>query len=428
MKWWFGLNLPKEPQASTYTGDQLHSLAESYLRAGAVPESSPVADMFIDALEHLPYPGAQSAVEQRHEVRIDGVLFVTKLDWLGDASALPGFQGRGRAFLDHKTSRDPKAYGIWSEAAALDDEQQIIYRLAYSAEHARYVYFEKTRRTLLCELELQNRLTPFDSETYERKHRSAMRGRVSNKTYVSDISIALPRVYEAFQTVVLPHAKRLIELKLHPVEQNEVAYNIGACQEYGGCQRKAICPRYQDALRNPQPQDDGGDYWAVDGDSTMPLDLFGSLPAAPAAPVAATPSADVRTDVVNLFGALPAAPAVVTSAPMSTSVPAAAAATPINGPSASTMPAFTPESERPMPAPPRALDVAHTATQIIISAPGDLTLSSDEIEVVKASVTTPSALTLALASDKIPNDAIVTPTDAEIGRAVRMLIALWRHR
>jgi hypothetical protein len=182
---------------------------------------------------------------------------------------------------------------------------------------------------LRCELELQHQLTPFDAETYERKLRSAMRGRVSNKTYVSDITISLPAVYDAFQRVVLPYAKRVIELKRYPVEQNAVAHNLGACDEYGGCQRKAICPRYQDSLRNPQPD---SDWFAVDTGDTMSLDLFGSLtpPAPQPQPAAAPPAATPTSNVMDLFGSL--------SAPANTTAPAAApvTATPINGPAAST--------------------------------------------------------------------------------------------
>jgi hypothetical protein len=119
LKWWFAQHLPKEPQASTFTGVQLHGMVENYFEHGTKPDDSPVGLMFSSALEHLPAPGTAHAIEQRDVVRLDGVLFVVKLDWLGDVSALPKYPGTGRAILDHKTSKDPKAYGIWSEAAAL---------------------------------------------------------------------------------------------------------------------------------------------------------------------------------------------------------------------------------------------------------------------------------------------------------------------
>lgn len=419
LKFWFNQNLPKEPQASTFTGTQLHSKIEEYFEHGTKPDDSPVGLMFSNALEHLPAPGTALAIEQRDVVRLDGVLFVVKLDWLGTVDALPHYAGNPheRVILDHKTSKDPKEYGIWSVPAALDDEQQIIYRLAYSAQHARYIYYEKTRKVQLCELELQHQLTPFDAETYERKLRSAMRGRVSNKTYVSDISIPLPAVYDAFQRAVLPYARRVIELKLRPVEQNAVAHNLGACDEYGGCQRKAICPRYQDALRNPQPTTHGD--WLIDaaGVDTMPLDLFGSLAPAPAAaaqlsiPETQQPPTPA-SNVMDLFGSL-AAPANTTApaaAPVSANAfgiaTAPVAATPINGPAAVT----TIDVSTAATLVPNATDAYHAPTVHVVSG------------VIEGK-------TLADFADKLdgPPDMLRPVSDAELGRAVRTLLAVWRN-
>lgn len=416
LKFWFNQNLPKEPQASTFTGTSLHGMVENYFEHGTKPDDSPVGLMFSNALEHLPAPGTALAIEQRDVVRLDGVLFVVKLDWLGDVSALPNFarppeglsSRTGRVILDHKTSKDPKEYGIWSEAKALNDEQQLIYRLAYSAQHARYVYYEKTRAVLRCELELQNRLTPFDAEMYETRLRSAMRGRVSNKTYVSDITIPLPVVYEAFQRVVLPYAKRVIELKQYPVEQNAVAHNLGACEEYGGCQRKAICPRFQDALQHPQnTKTDSEDWFAVDtGDTTMPLDLFGSLAPAPAAAAAVPAQLSIpetqqppapASNVMDLFGSL--------STPANNTTAAPVTATPINGPAAVT----TIDVSTAATLVPNATDAYHTAPVPVEGVLAGKTL-----------VDFASKL-----SEPLNGEAAVS--DAELGSAVRTLLAVWRN-
>ena len=170
------------------------------------------------------------------------------LDWLGKSRHLPGAPAEGLAILDHKTSKDPtgrdrrsgRPYGIFTEADALDDPQQLIYRARFQVEFARWLYYRKTRAILGLELEAEREL--YMPDEYEMKLRGVARQPISPKVFVSNLQIPISKVQSALESVVLVSAERIVRAKEKGrVDPLTVAPNPSHCDEYGGCQFKETC-------------------------------------------------------------------------------------------------------------------------------------------------------------------------------------------
>lgn len=123
-------------------GRQLHKFAEDYLKTGKQPDRLTVAgEMFIAGLPYLP-PPRSGGVEGEGAFRLGGLDFTLFLDYRGP---LPGREGTW--LLDHKTSSNPKLYGLWQKHTTgegyakrkgfLDDVQAVLYsawQLTHSEE------------------------------------------------------------------------------------------------------------------------------------------------------------------------------------------------------------------------------------------------------------------------------------------------------
>jgi hypothetical protein len=105
------LGYEREPKTDSLNlGIELHEIAENYLENGAQPDRLTLAgDMFIAALPYLPAPGS-GGVEGQRDLKIAGQEYSMKIDYRGP---LPNLAGRW--VLDHKTSKNPKAYGLWQK-------------------------------------------------------------------------------------------------------------------------------------------------------------------------------------------------------------------------------------------------------------------------------------------------------------------------
>ena len=116
MYWYkYPMGVPDPGSASTKLGSQMHAVAEKYL---SMPdwrfdwEEDKAHRVFSPGREYLPAPGT-GVVELKLDVPIGGLKLVGAIDWL---DWLP--DTNHVHVLDHKSSKDPDAYGLGKEVKA----------------------------------------------------------------------------------------------------------------------------------------------------------------------------------------------------------------------------------------------------------------------------------------------------------------------
>jgi hypothetical protein len=198
---------PKAPdKASAATGKELHTTQEAYLRDGVTPPATGLGLLARAGLPFLPAPGTMDVEAPFHTV-IDGIPFFGFKDFRGLAADLLGFPaGAHRAVGDHKTSKDPKKYGIWSMADRLDDTQSLVYAHDEPGDQPvglRWLYYPTQGRA---------------------------------KPKPSDHILTRREIRGGLERVVLPLAEKIYRLRdgkqLDPLD---IPPNAAHCNDFGGC-------------------------------------------------------------------------------------------------------------------------------------------------------------------------------------------------
>ena len=196
---------PREQNASAALGSELHGIAEPYLIKGTQPdEFTKAGNLFVRGLPYLPPPGSGDVEGKRH-IELDGVPYVLVIDYRG--RKVPGFGGK-RVVLDHKTSKNPKKYGLWGKPAFLQNPQSVLYS-TYDIIQAdddeanlRWLYYRTSG---------------------------------SPKAEPSDCTLTRTELEDVFEDVVGSKAKRILHLRTVVTDPNELDPNTDVCDKYGGC-------------------------------------------------------------------------------------------------------------------------------------------------------------------------------------------------
>lgn len=234
--WHHGVELgyEREPKtASLDLGVELHEIAENYLERGAQPDRLTLAgSMFIEALPFLPPPGC-GGVEGQRDLKIAGQEYSMKIDYRGlldRANSPPPFNADGRWVLDHKTSKNPKGYGLWAKHTTgtgtrkeikgfLNDTQALLVALQDLVETG-----ENTTNLVWLYYKV-----PTDSSA-------------TRKTLPSYITLEKNEVLDAFGERVHPKAELAAKLRLEKTHPLSLAPNPGQCHAFNKpCHYTKIC-------------------------------------------------------------------------------------------------------------------------------------------------------------------------------------------
>lgn len=215
---WFGFkyltDLPKPPQeAGALLGSEVHAVAEAYLKNGTKPDrDTDPGRIFIGGLPYLPPPGS-GGVEGTFSIEIGGIWFRGIIDLLTRGGLLPQWSyGDIPVVVDHKTSSNPKEYGL-TPSTLVDNVQALLYvYYAISKSNAstvggRWIYY-KTRGRELC--------------------------------YPVDMLWDSQDVFRRFEPV-LERARLLKKLWDEKPDPNSLDPSPESCDKYRGCPYRALC-------------------------------------------------------------------------------------------------------------------------------------------------------------------------------------------
>lgn len=233
-----------DSQVSALAGTKLHALAEGYLTTGAPPERHDAfGELFIEALPHLPHPSTGTC-EGRSEGKLYGLPFVMVQDWTGPSDALPKALVGMPATLDHKTSIDPKAYGVFGRAKHLDNPQSLVYLAKHDASEAfgRWVYYKKTTALLAWELDQYITLGGTDAATLEKYSKRISGPARKPKVVISDVVLTREEIRGGLERIVLPLGEKLLSIRAKgKIDPLTLEPNPAECNEYGGCPFRDRC-------------------------------------------------------------------------------------------------------------------------------------------------------------------------------------------
>lgn len=222
-------------------GTALHKLAEAYALHGFVPrDPHPVIDLWINALKHVAAPRSHWAIEQKCEITLGGIPFEITPDWYGPSDVLPAAPKGIRAINDYKTSKDPKRYGLFSEAKKLADFQTVIYSHVLFGDQPgvfRHTYLRKTSAILILEAQ---ELPEAEREEAEIK---AQKQPLSHLAIPSDTVLQPRDISDAMERMVMPVADRVYSIRTRgkTIDPLTLPPNGAHCNEYGGCPHKQLC-------------------------------------------------------------------------------------------------------------------------------------------------------------------------------------------
>lgn len=242
----YNSNWPREESAvSAMGGTALHALAETYLTTGAAPTRlDAFGEMFLEALPYLPRPGT-GVCEGRQEATIGGLPFVFVQDWYGPSDAIPGAPKGMPATIDHKSSKDPKRYGVFGKAAHLDNPQTLVYLARGASESnetfGRWLYYKKTTAALQWERARYIELGGTDEETLA-KYDRALRTPRKPQTITSDVVLTRAELRGGLERVVLPIGEKLYRMREKgKIDPLTLPPNPAECDAFGGCPHKKRC-------------------------------------------------------------------------------------------------------------------------------------------------------------------------------------------
>lgn len=206
------------------TGTKFHSLCETYALTGKTPTTQgPIEEMFFAALEHLPPPMSHEVLETRKDFTYGGVPYQVKPDWAT----------RSRV-LDLKTSKDPKAYGLWGEGK-YKDPQSVLYAYALLPEGGNVDHLYALKHRAVCVMEGD----------------TTSKAPTQPKAWLSETHMPRERVERAFLDVVHPAGEKVFHLRnkhakidplsLAPTGSKPDAKGDTHCEKYRGCPHRDRC-------------------------------------------------------------------------------------------------------------------------------------------------------------------------------------------
>ena len=195
-------------------GAKIHKVAEDYLKNGTAPDrDTPEGEIFIGGLPWLPPPGS-GGVEGRIDIEISHIPFTGFVDLCTRGGILPRWQfGPCPVVLDHKTSSDPKKWGLTAETLPFD-VQALIYG---------FYAVSKTERSEI----------GFRWLYYKTKGRPLV--------YPTDTVLAQDIIFKNFESEVWPTAELIHGLWQTKPAPNTLEASPEACSKYGGCPYIGVC-------------------------------------------------------------------------------------------------------------------------------------------------------------------------------------------
>lgn len=216
-KWAFRYltDLPKpEPGSGALLGQKIHAVAEAYLSKGTQPDRDiPEGEIFIGGLPFLPPPGS-GGVEGRISIEISGILFTGFIDLRTRGSMLPQWPyGSVPVVLDHKTSSDPKKYGLTTETLKTNIQTLIygFYEMSVTKRDEigfRWLYYKTKGRKLV---------------------------------YPVDVLMPRRQITDNFEKYVWSTAEKLHTLYEEKPDPNTLEPCTESCSKYGGCPYQGVC-------------------------------------------------------------------------------------------------------------------------------------------------------------------------------------------
>lgn len=378
-------------------GIEMHGIAEDYLNKGTQPDRlTQAGEMFIQGLQFLP-PPKSGGVEGEFRFEFMGVEMGGLIDYWGPlanfgcnpSNGHEGGRYSKRVVVDHKTSKNPEKYGIWSKNGIpehrrpnkkdasktvvveatigfLQNPQSIVYSLydliRYREETAdlRWIYYRSKR--------------PFGA-------------------MCTDITLGKMEVLQAFAEIIMPIAPVIEELKRTQPNPMTLDPNPNACKDYGGCEWQTTCnlspmQQFVSALSaaEVQPKPEGKpDVMTMDLVERAKADIARKKGISPEAVLPAMGATATAADIANPPEARTSPPAVI--AAMASALPQKPAGGPPPGmlakpgtpPSAANVnapPAVAPVAQLPAPVQPAAPKAASVAASI---DPKVLAIAAEEL-------------------------------------------------
>jgi hypothetical protein len=225
-KWaWQYIAGHKSPEtAAKALGSKTHEILEAYLKGDATPAPDytwqwqgagpikypgKIALQMINA--HLPQP-KKGVTEGRIEFSYNGIHYTVIIDchYL-DRTAL----GTTAVVIDHKTSSDPKKWGM-EDKDLEHDPQALLYALCMLETYP--------------DLGLVNCLWNYGSTKA-----------IASAAYVARCSLTPKIIKQRFAEDVEPFAKAIVELKKLGTDPLKLPFNADACGVFGGCEHASRC-------------------------------------------------------------------------------------------------------------------------------------------------------------------------------------------
>ena len=212
-KWGFkyidGLEDP--PGKAAELGSAVHRDLEWYLQAGSIDTSTDSGRIAAAAKEVLPGPSHRLQVEREIVFELEGVTYRGFIDLIDP---------RGPTIYDHKTSSDPKKWGLTEETLP-NDVQALIY--------ATWGILEWNLDSVALQWSYL--------KTRGRAEATAVRAKISKDD-------ALQKIREKIR----PTALAIVEASSCAESAMELDPNPGACSKFGGCPFADVCERSEDQL------------------------------------------------------------------------------------------------------------------------------------------------------------------------------------
>lgn len=157
----------------------------------------------------LPFmaPPQTGQVEQWREMRLAGHRYTILMDWSGDSDMLPGAPEGMPAILDHKTSSNPRMYGVGLAKDPIQDPQVILY--------SAFTLVDTRADQVFC------RWLYYPTKVKRKK------------AIPSDFIVDRSAVERAFRDQILPVSNLLKKTIAERPDPNTLAPNALACQDFG---------------------------------------------------------------------------------------------------------------------------------------------------------------------------------------------------
>lgn len=207
-QWWFDKVNPQPRsggEEAAQLGQEVHAIAEAYHKHGRFPDRETKAGaIFMPALPWLPRPGVGKA-EGEFTRTLRGVVFRGYID-LECITEAPRTRIKSvHIILDYKTCKNFR-YALKGPGDFLNDPQALVYAMKALRDN------QETEYVLLRWLYLRTEGKP--------------------KAMASDCMLSRAEICEAFDNLILPMAKRLVQIKLTKPNPLTLKPNPATCHKY----------------------------------------------------------------------------------------------------------------------------------------------------------------------------------------------------